>query len=115
MASGVVVSDWTAVRSLAAANAEQDLEMPGPGVWGEALVAAVRAGEVDEAAIDRHVARLLLLAEERSPGAPAESLPGGLGAHRQPVAAPERRGALGEPGVGGAAQHRREARTARGR
>ncbi len=60
---GVVVSDWTAVRSTAAANAEQDLEMPAPGVWGDALVAAVRAGEVDEAAIDRHVARLLLLAQ----------------------------------------------------
>jgi beta-glucosidase len=60
---GVVVSDWTAVRSVAAASAEQDLEMPAPGVWGEALLAAVRAGEVDEAAIDRHVGRLLLLAE----------------------------------------------------
>ncbi|MFT3888176.1 MAG: glycoside hydrolase family 3 C-terminal domain-containing protein [Arachnia sp.] len=60
---GVVVSDWTAVRSVAAAAAEQDLEMPGPGVWGDALLAAVRSGEVDEAAIDRHVGRLLLLAE----------------------------------------------------
>ena len=27
---GVVISDWTAVRSLAAATASQDLEMPGP-------------------------------------------------------------------------------------
>jgi beta-glucosidase len=72
---GVVVSDWTAVRSLAAANAEQDLEMPGPGVWGEALVAAVRAGEVDEAAIDRHVARLLLLAERVGALGAAEPAP----------------------------------------
>ncbi|AQP48007.1 glycosyl hydrolase [Tessaracoccus aquimaris] len=75
---GVVVSDWTAVRSTAAANAEQDLEMPGPGVWGDALLRAVRAGDVEEAAIDRHVARLLLLADRV----------GALGgSHVQPVAA----------------------------
>ena len=59
---GVVVSDWTAVRSTDAATAGQDLEMPAPGVWGEQLLAAVRAGEVPEAAIDLHVGRLLLLA-----------------------------------------------------
>ena len=60
---GVVVSDWTAVRSLAAASASQDLAMPGPdGAWGQALVDAVRAGEIDEAAIDRKVLRLLHLA-----------------------------------------------------
>ncbi len=40
---GVVVSDWTAVRSLDSARASQDLVMPGPdGPWGDALVAAVR-------------------------------------------------------------------------
>lgn len=60
---GVVVSDWTAVRSTDSANAEQDLEMPAPGVWGDALLSAVRAGTVSEDAIDRHVARLLLLAQ----------------------------------------------------
>ena len=60
---GVVVSDWTAVRSLDAARASQDLAMPGPdGPWGDALVEAVRAGEVPEAAVDRKVRRLLLLA-----------------------------------------------------
>ncbi|GAA1056883.1 glycosyl hydrolase [Agromyces luteolus] len=60
---GVVVSDWTAVRSLDAARASQDLEMPGPvGAWGAALVAAVRGGEVDEGAIDRKVLRILRLA-----------------------------------------------------
>ena len=60
---GVVVSDWTAVRSVAAAEAAQDLEMPGPdGAWGDALVAAVRDGRVDEAHIDRKVLRLLTLA-----------------------------------------------------
>ncbi|HZG89841.1 MAG TPA: glycoside hydrolase family 3 N-terminal domain-containing protein, partial [Pseudonocardia sp.] len=49
---GVVVSDWTAVRSLAAAAASQDLVMPGPGgPWGDALVAAVRDGPIAEAAV----------------------------------------------------------------
>ncbi|MET8336823.1 glycoside hydrolase family 3 C-terminal domain-containing protein [Streptosporangium canum] len=61
---GVVVSDWGAVRSTAAAGrAGQDLAMPGPGSpWGEALVAAVRAGEVPETAVDDKVRRLLRLA-----------------------------------------------------
>lgn len=61
---GVVISDWTAVRSLESAKAEQDLVMPGPqGPWGEALVAAVRNGEIEEATIDRKVVRLLVLAQ----------------------------------------------------
>jgi beta-glucosidase len=60
---GVVVSDWTAARSLAAAAASQDLVMPGPnGPWGAALVQAVRDGRISEAAVDRKVLRLLLLA-----------------------------------------------------
>ncbi|MET4639520.1 glycoside hydrolase family 3 C-terminal domain-containing protein [Mycetocola sp. 2940] len=60
---GVVVSDWTGVRSVAAASASQDLEMPGPnGAWGKALVDAVRTGAVAEEAIDRTVVRLLRLA-----------------------------------------------------
>src|SRR4051794_2340356 len=60
---GVVVSDWTATRSLAAAAAALDLAMPGPdGPWGDALVAAVRDGRVSEAAIDDKVLRLLRLA-----------------------------------------------------
>jgi len=60
---GVVISDWTAVRSLASAKAEQDLVMPGPiGPWGEALVAAVRNGEIEESTIDRKIKRILLLA-----------------------------------------------------
>jgi len=61
---GVVVSDWTAVRSLASAKASQDLVMPGPdGPWGAALVAAVRTGEIDEAVVDRKVLRILTLAQ----------------------------------------------------
>jgi len=61
---GVVMSDWTATRSTAAAaNAALDLAMPGPtGPWGDALLAAVEAGEVTEAAVDAKVRRILLLA-----------------------------------------------------
>ena len=60
---GVVISDWTAVRSVNSARFSQDLVMPGPaGPWGDALVAAVRAGEVEESAVDRKVLRLLALA-----------------------------------------------------
>src|SRR4051794_1190621 len=61
---GVVVSDWTAVRSLASARASQDLVMPGPdGPWGDALVQAVRSGEIDESVVDRKVLRILTLAQ----------------------------------------------------
>ncbi|NVM99462.1 beta-glucosidase [Arthrobacter sp. SDTb3-6] len=60
---GVVVSDWTAVRSVEAANASQDLEMPGPvGHWGPALVAAVEDGRVPRARITEKVTRILRLA-----------------------------------------------------
>ncbi|MFS1297683.1 glycoside hydrolase family 3 C-terminal domain-containing protein [Streptosporangium longisporum] len=76
---GVVVSDWGGVRStVGTARAAQDLAMPGPrGAWGEALVAAVRAGEVPEAAIDDKVRRLLLLAARV--GALDPGLPGPAG------------------------------------
>ena len=72
---GVVVSDWTAVRSLDSARAAQDLAMPGPdGPWGEALVQAVRSGAISEAVVDRKVARILILARRVGAlgGAPAE-------------------------------------------
>lgn len=60
---GVVVSDWTAVRSLDAVPAAQDLAMPGPApAWAD-LADAVRDGRVREADLDRKVLRLLLLAE----------------------------------------------------
>ncbi|KAB1650473.1 glycosyl hydrolase [Pseudoclavibacter endophyticus] len=60
---GVVVSDWGAVRSLDSARYAQDLTMPGPGgPWGQALIDAVRAGEVSEEDVDRKVLRILLLA-----------------------------------------------------
>jgi beta-glucosidase len=76
---GVVISDWGAVRSVEAAKAEQDLAMPGPkGAWGDALLQAVRNGEISEATIDRKIKRLLLLATKvgalgtdgRTPNAP---------------------------------------------
>lgn len=73
---GVVVSDWTAVRSLESARAEQHLVMPGPaGPWGEALVAAVRAGEIEESIVDGKVGRLLLLASRVGALGGAEPLP----------------------------------------
>jgi beta-glucosidase len=60
---GVVISDWTAVRSLDSARACQDLVMPGPkGPWGDALLEAVRNGDIAESVVDRKVRRLLLLA-----------------------------------------------------
>jgi beta-glucosidase len=63
--TGLLMSDWFATRTAAAAaNGGLDLVMPGPdGPWGESLVAAVRAGQVDEATIDDHVQRLLHLAD----------------------------------------------------
>jgi beta-glucosidase len=60
---GVVMSDWTAVRSLDAATASQDLAMPGPSpAWAD-LADAVRDGRVSETDLDRKVLRMLLLAE----------------------------------------------------
>ncbi|MFG2356392.1 glycoside hydrolase family 3 C-terminal domain-containing protein [Streptomyces sp. NPDC048521] len=61
---GVVVSDWGAVRGTRqTARAGLDLQMPGPaGQWGESLVRAVEAGEVEEPAVDDKVRRLLRLA-----------------------------------------------------
>jgi beta-glucosidase len=61
---GVVMSDWFAARSLAAAGEGLlDLVMPGPvGPFGDALVAAVRAGDVPESAVDDKVLRILRLA-----------------------------------------------------
>lgn len=61
---GLIMSDWSATRtSAAAANGGLDLVMPGPvGPWGPALVAAVRRGAVAESVVDEHVCRLLRLA-----------------------------------------------------
>src|SRR3954466_13622728 len=62
---GLIMSDWFATKTAGpAANGGLDLVMPGPeGPWGQALVDAVRAGEVDEAVVDDHLRRLLRLAD----------------------------------------------------
>jgi beta-glucosidase len=61
---GVIMSDWYATRSAAAAGEELlDLAMPGPSSpWTEGLLEAVESGQVSEAAIDGHVLRILRLA-----------------------------------------------------
>ncbi|WP_049575962.1 beta-glucosidase family protein [Streptomyces sp. SBT349] len=62
--SGPVVSDWAATRTtVASAVGGLDLVMPGPdGPWGDALTAAVEAGDVPESVVDDKVLRLLRLA-----------------------------------------------------
>ncbi len=68
---GLVVSDWGAVHDrVAALAAGLDLEMPpNLGVSDAAIVAAVRCGELDEAVLDRAVARVLRLVERTLSGA----------------------------------------------
>jgi beta-glucosidase len=61
---GVVVSDWGAVNDrVAALRAGLDLQMPATGghVTDAEIVAAVRAGDLDEAVLDRAVERILTL------------------------------------------------------
>ena len=67
---GLVVSDWGAVHDrVAAVAAGLDLEMPPQLGWSDrAVVDAVRAGDLDEADLDRTVARVLRLVD-RSLGA----------------------------------------------
>jgi beta-glucosidase len=60
---GLVMSDWHAARTIAAASAGVDLVMPGPsGPWGDALAVAVREELVSEATVDDKVLRILRLA-----------------------------------------------------
>ncbi|QGV80787.1 beta-glucosidase family protein [Streptomyces ficellus] len=61
---GVNVSDWMAARDTRGTiEGGLDIAMPGPHtVYGEALAAAVRAGEVDEALVDAAVRNVLRLA-----------------------------------------------------
>ncbi|MFI6077981.1 glycoside hydrolase family 3 C-terminal domain-containing protein [Actinoplanes sp. NPDC051343] len=77
---GLIMSDWFATRTAGpAANGGLDLVMPGPdGPWGDALVAAVRSGEVDEAVIDDHLGRLLLLAQRTGALGTPRDYPDGL-------------------------------------
>ncbi|MER5882399.1 glycoside hydrolase family 3 C-terminal domain-containing protein [Streptomyces sp. NPDC001941] len=61
---GMNVSDWMAARSTVGdIEGGMDVAMPGPTtVYGEALAAAVRSGEVDEALVDDAVRNVLRLA-----------------------------------------------------
>jgi beta-glucosidase len=58
---GLVMTDWYAVGStVGSARAGLDLEMPGPPrFFGPALAEAMARGEVDEAAVDAQMARIL--------------------------------------------------------
>src|SRR4029453_1808418 len=51
---GVIMSDWYATRSVAAAGEELlDLAMPGPeSPWTEGLLEAVRSGHIPESVVD---------------------------------------------------------------
>ncbi|WP_328944825.1 glycoside hydrolase family 3 C-terminal domain-containing protein [Streptomyces sp. NBC_00250] len=61
---GYNVSDWMAARSTTGdIEGGLDVAMPGPAtVYGEALAAAVRAGEVEESTVDTAVRNVLRLA-----------------------------------------------------
>jgi beta-glucosidase len=77
--TGVVVSDWGAVHDrVAALAAGLDLEMPpNLGVSDAAIVAAVRAGTLDEELLDQAVARVLgLVHQAQAAGPPAGSRDG---------------------------------------
>lgn len=66
---GLVMSDWGGLNdTVESIKATTDLEMPGPPVrYGEALVAAVRAGKISESEhIDPSVRRLLNLLQKTS-------------------------------------------------
>ncbi|MEU4416656.1 glycoside hydrolase family 3 protein [Nocardia salmonicida] len=60
---GVVVSDWTAIRSTESAANGTDLCMPGPWhLWGDPLAEKVRSGAIAESVIDDKVRRILRFA-----------------------------------------------------
>src|ERR1051326_2146986 len=71
---GLVVSDWGAVHDrVAALAAGLDLEMPpNLGVSDAAIVAAVRAGELDEQLLDEAVLRVLQRVDRARTAEPAE-------------------------------------------
>jgi beta-glucosidase len=63
---GLVLSDWGAVDDrIAALVAGTDLEMPGPGPASDReIVAAVRAGTLEQEVLDKSVSRVLRLVEQ---------------------------------------------------
>ncbi|MCO1654032.1 glycoside hydrolase family 3 protein [Pseudonocardia humida] len=91
---GVVMSDWFAARSLAAATAELDLVMPGPTTpWGSALVDAVADGRVPREAVVAKVRRLLRLGERVGAAGP-DATPGVEPGRFAPAPTPERAAAV---------------------
>jgi len=58
---GLVISDWYGTYSENVPASGLDLEMPGPARWMDVnkIIAAVEAGELDEAVVDDKVRRLL--------------------------------------------------------
>lgn len=65
--AGMVVTDWFAGDdAVAQMKAGNDMLMPGVPEQREAIIAAVQSGELDEAILDRNLARILALVE-RSP------------------------------------------------
>ncbi|POX36079.1 glycosyl hydrolase, partial [Streptomyces sp. Ru73] len=84
---GFLVSDWLAARSTKGAiEGGLDVAMPGPKtVYGAALAAAVRAGEVAETLVDDAVRRVLRLAarvgvlDGAPPAVAPEALPAPVG------------------------------------
>jgi beta-glucosidase len=84
---GLIMSDWFATKTAGpAANGGLDLVMPGPeGPWGDALVTAVRAGEVDERTIDDHLVRLLRLADRVGALGTPRDYPGDLPTPDSPI------------------------------
>lgn len=73
---GLVMSDWGAVHDrVAALRAGLDLEMPpNPGVTDAEIVAAVADGSLDEAVLDRSVARVLALLDAAAAAPPAVAI-----------------------------------------
>lgn len=79
---GFIVSDWFAARdTVRAISGGLDVAMPGPRtVYGEALAAAVRGGDVAESLVDDSVRNVLRLAARVGAleGVPAATAPGDL-------------------------------------
>lgn len=82
---GVVVSDWGAVSDrVASVAAGLDLEMPGSGpATDERVVAAVEAGTLDPACVDRAAANMAALAAKVEQGRAAAAVPVDPDAHHE--------------------------------
>ncbi len=72
---GLVLTDWGAMNDpVLALKAGVDLEMPGaPNGNSAQIVAAVRSGDLDEADLDRSVARILELVQKAQAAQPAKA------------------------------------------